>query len=163
MVLSLMLLAGCSTLSGGSGAAPDMTGVWAVTMKYNDGSCADVTGGSQSAMWTVNQGADGSYLVNVQGGDKMAVLWGKATASDVSLTGLTDGYPSTMTQWRLSGSSSSVSGRALQTREGKVTRPKAAEPPPTSRLAMALSSPGDEEKSTMCTVIWSVNATKQGT
>jgi hypothetical protein len=65
--LLVLGVAGCggSDGVGGSGPAPDLTGVWAVTMRYSDGSCPDVTGGSQAAMWTVNRDADGAYTIAV--------------------------------------------------------------------------------------------------
>ncbi len=139
-----------------------MNGVWAVTMKYADGSCPDVSGGTQSAMWTVNQDAQGGYTASVQGNDKMGTLWGSAAGSEVSLIGLTDGYTAMSTQWKLSGSGSSVKGRAFETRSTKVTRPASAAPKSSGGLFGRLES-GDSEKSTYCTVEWTVEATKQGT
>lgn len=166
MLTLFVLLTGCSALTGAlhsNATAPDLNGVWAVTMKYSEGSCPDVTGGSQSSMWTVNQDAQGAYLVNVQGGDKMTTLWGKVDGKDVTLTGLVDDYPSAMTAWRLSGGGSSVSGRAIQTKTAKITRPKAAEPQGSRVISLfGNTGNGDTEKTAMCSVIWTVEATKQG-
>jgi hypothetical protein len=131
-------------------------------MKFDHGSCPDVIGGSQAAMWTVNQDAQGGYTVSVQGDDKMPVLWGGATGSDVTLTGLTDEYPSQMTQWKLSGSNSSVTGRAVQARSTKVTRPASAAPKSSGRSLFGGSAASDSERSALCSVEWTVEATKQG-
>ena len=83
--------------------------------------------------------------------------------TDVTLTGLVDDYPAAMTAWRLSGSGSSVSGSAIQTKTAKITRPKAADPQGSHVVALfGNTSSGDTEKTAMCSVIWNVEATKQG-
>lgn len=147
--LCLSALLGCARSEGAATPPPDLTGVWAVTMRYEDGSCPDVQGGSQASMWTVNRDGDGTYAVTVQGDEKVPTLTGREDGSDVTLVGLTEGYPSVSTQWRLRGAASELKGRALQTR----LCPKAYK---------VKSRWGESEKDVMCTVIWTVDATKQG-
>ncbi len=146
--IAVVSLLGCA---GGapSGPAPDITGVWAVTMRYEDGSCPDVMAGSQASMWTVNRDATGAYAIAVQGDDKMPALMGKEDGAYLVLVGLTESYPVLSTQWRVSGSGSDLKGRALQTR----LAPKAY---------TLKGKYGDSTKDVMCTVIWTVEATKQG-
>jgi hypothetical protein len=166
MFLSMVFLSACSLLTdkmqGEPATPPDLNGVWAVSLKYNDGSCPDVSGGSQSAMWTVNQGSDGMYLVSVQG-TEATTLWGKADGGAVRLTGLTGGYDGLMTDWRLTGAGASVSGRMIETMSGKVMRPAAAEEKGTRISLWGGGSSGDSEKSVKCAVVWTVEAKKQGT
>ncbi len=150
VMVGFMSVIGCSGGGGASsGPPPDLTGVWAVTMRYQDGSCPDLTAGSQASMWTVNRGGDGAYAITVQGDDKMPTLTGKEDGAAVVLVGLADSYPATSTQWRMTGSGSELTGRALQTRSS----PKAY----TVHTRF-----GDSEKDAMCAVVWSVTATKQG-
>lgn len=159
-LFGLFAALGCAGGASG-GAAPDLNGVWTVTMKYADGSCTEGAGGTQSAMWTVNQDAQGGYTVSVQGNDRLETLWGNASGSDVVLTGLADGYPAMSTQWKLSGSGASVKGRAFETRATKITRPASAAPKGGGGL-FGRSDSGDSEKHTYCTIEWSVEATRQG-
>lgn len=159
-VFALVALFGCGE-SEEVGPAPDMNGVWAVTMKYTDGSCPDLTGGTQSTMWTVNQDAQGAYTVAVQGSDQVGTLWGSASGSDVALMGLSDGYPAMLTHWKLSGAGPTVRGRAFESRSTKVKRPASAAPKSSGGL-FGRSESGDTEKSAYCTVEWAVEATKQG-
>lgn len=152
-VLAICALAGCAGGSGSAGratAAPDLTGVWAVTSRYSDGSCPDVTGGSQAAMWTVNRDAEGAYTIAVQGDATMPTLTGKDEGGDVVLVGLSDGYSTYSTQWRMKGTESLVTGRALQTRVAKDAY-------------TVKGRFGDSKKDVGCTVIWTVEAKKQGT
>jgi hypothetical protein len=154
VVSFLMLgLAGCAGVSSGgdaSGPAPDLTGVWAVTMRYSDGSCPDVTGGSQAAMWTVNRDAEGAYTISVQGDEKMPTLTGKEDAGAVVLVGLSESYPSFSTHWRIGGTATTVTGRALQTRVAKDAY-------------KVKSKFGESTKDAVCSVVWTVEAKKQGT
>lgn len=146
--LCVLSVLGC-TGGAPSGAAPDMTGVWAVTMRYDDGSCPDMTSGSQASMWTVNRDASGAYAIAVQGDDKMPTLTGSEDGAYLVLVGLTESYPYRSTQWRISGNESDLQGRAIQTR----VAPKAY---------TVKGRFGDSTKDVVCTVIWKVEATKQG-
>ena len=118
-------------------------------MKYEDGSCPDVSGGTQASMWTVNRDDQGAYAVTVQGDDKLPSLTGKEDGSYVVLTGVAGSSPGLLTQWRMSGSASELKGRALQTRSS----PKAIK---------VKGVFGEIERDALCSVIWSVEAVKQG-
>ena len=148
----VLAVLGCSGSDGVSatGPAPDLTGVWAVTMRYSDGSCPDVTGGSQAAMWTVNRDAGGAYTIAVQGDKMIPTLAGEADGGSVVLVGLSDGYPSYSTQWRIQGTSTELSGRALQSRVAKDAY-------------KVKSQFGESTKNVICSVVWTVEAKKQGT
>lgn len=159
-VLGLLTSIGCDNREQ-VGPAPDMNGVWAVTMKFTDGSCPEVTGGTRSSMWTVNQDAQGAYTVAVQGSEEMGPLWGSASGPDVVLMGLSGRYPAMLTHWKLSGSSPVVRGRAFETRDSKVRVP-AGVASKDNVLRFGRSESGEVETSAQCTVEWAVEATKQG-
>lgn len=142
----------CAGVGGGAagGTAPEITGVWTVTMRYQDGSCPDTTGGTKASMWTVNQDGQGAYDAKVQGDDDYPSLFGKADGAAVVLTGLKGSHS---TQWRLTGNSSSLTGRALQTREAKDAYKKKID---------GWGGPREVTSDAYCVVIWTVDATKQG-
>ncbi len=131
-------------------AAPELTGVWAVTLTYEDGSCPDVKGGSQAAMWTVNRDDQGTYAISVQGDDKMPTLSGVEEGSFITLTGFADSYPALTTQYRLSGSGALLTGRAIQARQA-------------DDAFIVRTRHGEGKKDGMCAVIWNVKVSKQGT
>jgi hypothetical protein len=159
-VLGVVASIGCDN-RGQVGPAPDMNGVWAVTMKYTDGSCPDVTGGTRSSMWTVNQDALGEYTVAVQGGEEVGPLWGSASGPEVVLMGLSGGFPAKLTHWKLSGTSPLVLGRAFETRDTEVQVP-AGVASKGNVIRLGRSESGIVGASAQCTVEWAVEATKQG-
>ena len=119
-------------------------------MRYSDGSCPDVTGGSQAAMWTVNRDADGAYSIAVQGDEKTPSLFGTPDGAAVVLVGLSESYPTFSTQWRIEGTTTAVTGRAIQTRAAKDAY-------------KVKSRFGESTKDAVCSVVWTVEAKKQGT
>ncbi len=145
---ALLSAIGCG-LVGNSGAPSEFGGVWAVTMTYKDGSCPDVTGGTQAAMWTVNTNENGSFQINVQGNSEITSLKGNTEKSHISLVGVGKGYSSALTSYKLTGSASEITGQAIQTREGKG-------------ILAEKTVFGESKKDAWCAVIWDVKASKQG-
>ncbi len=108
-----------------------------------------MTGGSQATLWRVSRGQDGAYSVTVQGDEKSSPLTGSEDETSVVLTGFTNTTPALATQVRVTGTASTLSGRLLQTRAA----PKAI------KIKNAF---GELERDLLCTVIWGVVASKQG-
>jgi hypothetical protein len=80
----------------------------------------------------------------------MPSLSGEEDAGSVVLVGLSDGYPAYTTHWRLQGTSTEVTGRALQSRVAKDAY-------------KVKSRFGESTKNAICAVVWTVEAKKQGT
>jgi hypothetical protein len=118
-------------------------------MRYEDGSCPDMKGGSQASMWTVNRDDQGAYEVAVQGDEKFPTLKGSEEASKIVLVGLSESYSPLMTQWRLSGNTKELTGKAIQTRSAKDA-------------FKVKSRFGEMSRDVTCAIVWTVQATKQG-
>lgn len=146
VLLWSLLASGCES----ERAAPDFAGVWTVNMRYAEGSCPDLTGGTQAAVWTVNTDSAGQYTVAVQGDEAMPKLSGRVDGDAVVIIGLNTGLFSPTTRWRLSGGGDTVRGRAIQTRIAKDA-------------FEIVGKRGDVAKvDGMCAVIWEVEAKRQG-
>jgi len=76
-------------------------------------------------------------------------LTGQDEADAMVLVGVAGTFPATTTQWRLSGSGAKLRGRAIQTRWA----PKAFK---------GHGLLGETDRSAMCAVIWTVEASRQG-
>jgi hypothetical protein len=134
---SYLLWLACS-----EGGAPDLTGVWVVTHRFEDGSCPEITGGTRAMMWTVSRDSAGAYAVKVQGVDDLADLVGTSTAEGADLVGFGPRASSHTTHCRIAGSSSAVTGRAIESRTSEAFA----------------SEPG---RPRACAVLWTVEATRQ--
>ena len=147
----LLAVSACSKLlpQASDGPPPQITGVWAVTMTWQDSSCPDVIGGSKAAMWTVNQDGQGAYTVGVQGDEKLPSLTGAAEGGAVVLTGVESGLESYSGQWRLTGNATTLRGRAIQTRKAKDA-------------LVVQTAYGERKRDLTCAVVWTVEAKKQG-